>query len=58
MQKKDYLHFLEKTPSDSKVSILGIPLDIGKKNSGTELAPELIRKNGLSKMLEALDVEF
>ncbi len=58
MAKQDYLHFLEKTPSGVKLSILGIPLDIGKNNTGTELAPDLIRKNGLNKMLEALDVEF
>jgi arginase len=52
----DNLTFLENKPTIKHVSILGIPIDIGKDNVGTDQGPEHLRKHGLLEMLSAIRV--
>jgi arginase len=58
MKKINSLNFLEKNKAETEVSFLGIPLDIGKNNSGTDSAPDFIRDAGLKKMLESVGVKY
>lgn len=54
----DNLSFLEKTKLDNvKVSILGIPLDIGKDSVGTDEGPDHLRKTGLLEMFKFLNIQ-
>lgn len=54
----DALSFLEKSTSSKKVSILGVPLDLGKDAIGTDKAPEYVRSLGLTKMCEVNDISY
>jgi len=50
----DNLTFFEKTKLKGKVSILGVPIDIGKDAAGTSEVPNHLRKHGLGEMLSSL----
>lgn len=54
----DNMIFLEKPPIQYKVSVVGIPLDIGKDNMGTDEGPDALRKNGLLEMLAFLKTDY
>jgi arginase len=44
--------------SFDEVSLVGIPLDIGKDNVGTDEGPDHLRKNGLLEMLTFLKADY
>lgn len=48
----DNLSFLENNKLTGRLSVLGVPLDLGKDAGGTDLAPETLRNEGLISMLE------
>lgn len=48
----DNLSYLEKTLQITKVSVIGMPLDLGKDNIGTDLGPKVLREHGLVKVLQ------
>ncbi len=50
----DSLSFLENTPTTKNVSILGIPLDLGKDSIGTDAGVAAIRNAGLLEMFSFL----
>ena len=52
----DNLSLLETTPRAKQVSILGIPLDLGKDNIGTDAGVGAIRSQGLLEMFEFLKI--
>lgn len=52
----DSLSFLENKPTTKHVSVLGIPIDIGKDNVGTDEGPDHLRSHGLTEMLEHVGV--
>jgi arginase len=54
----DNLIFYEKKKLSGNVSVLGVPLDLGKDASGTELAPAYIRNSGLKKMCEEIGLSY
>lgn len=54
----DNLSFYEKKKLVGNVSVLGVPLDLGKDASGTEFAPGYIRNSGLKKMCEEIGLTY
>lgn len=54
MSSIDHLSFFERPRLSGDVSILGIPLDLGKDGSGTADAPQELRKAGLVSILKHL----
>lgn len=52
----NHLSILENPPITKPISLLGIPIDIGKDNEGTDAAPDYLRKNGLLGMFEFLNM--
>lgn len=50
--------FLENKPTKSSVSVLGIPIDIGKDNVGTDEGPDHLRKGGLKEMFNHIGIKF
>ncbi len=50
----DNLEFYESRKMSGDVSVLGVPLDLGKDATGTNLAPSYIRKFGLEEMCRSL----
>ncbi len=52
----DHLSFLENTPAVKNVSILGVPLDLGKDAIGTDLGVRALREAGLLEMFSFLGV--
>lgn len=54
----DNLTFLEHTPTAQAVTVIGIPLDVGKDNFGTEHGADYMRSQGLLKMLERIGVSY
>lgn len=48
----DSLIFYEKKKLVGNISVLGVPLDLGKDAEGTTLGPDYIRKCGLKKMFD------
>lgn len=54
----DNLIFYEKKKLSGSVSILGVPLDLGKDNSGTSLSPKFIRKAGLKEMIDDIGLKY
>lgn len=55
---EDNLIFYEKKKLVGNISVLGVPLDLGKDASGTELAPVYIRNSGLKKMCEEIGLSY
>lgn len=53
----DNLTFLEHKPTDKHVAVLGVPIDIGKDNVGTDEGPDHLRKYGLTQMLQQIGVQ-
>ncbi|MBI2037428.1 MAG: arginase [Candidatus Magasanikbacteria bacterium] len=51
---KDNLDFYENRKLSGDVSVLGVPLDLGKDATGTQLGPAYIRKHGLEEMCRTL----
>ncbi len=54
----DHLRVLENKPIITPISLLGVPIDIGKDNEGTDTGANYLRKNGLLGMLEFLKISF
>ncbi len=54
----DNLKFYEKKKLSGGVSVLGVPLDLGKDNVGTALGPKAIRKAGLPEMCEEIGLNY
>lgn len=54
----DNLKFYEKKKLSGKVSVLGVPVDLGKDSSGTDLGPKYIRKAGLQEMCEDIGLQY
>jgi arginase len=50
----DHLTFFEKPKLSGQVSLLGVPIDIGKDAAGTSEVPNHLRRHGLDLMLENL----
>lgn len=50
--KEDNLFFYEKRKLVGSISVLGVPLDLGKDNAGTASGPDYIRECGLQGMCE------
>ncbi|MFA6105823.1 MAG: arginase [Patescibacteria group bacterium] len=50
----DNLSFLERPKLNGEISIVGIPLDLGKDSVGTDKGPAALRKEGVSSMLEEI----
>lgn len=44
--------------SDKKVTIIGVPLDLGKEKLGVDMGPSAIRRAGLAHALTANGIEF
>lgn len=53
----DNLSFLEKKPRVTRASIIGVPLDLGKDNIGTDSGPKVVREHGLVSALRKAGVE-
>ncbi len=58
LMKLDNLSFLEKKPRVKQVTLLSIPLDLGKDNIGCDEGPARLHELGIQKMLsdQGLDV--
>lgn len=54
----DNLVFYEKQKLTGNISVLGVPLDLGKDTVGTYLAPEYIRNCGLRTMCENIGLLY
>ncbi len=54
----DNLSFLESTPTKQSVSVISIPLDVGKDTTGTDGGAKYLRENGLLSMLKNIGVSF
>lgn len=54
----DNLSFLENGPTKQAVSVISIPLDVGKDNTGTDGGAKYLRENGLLTMLKSIGVSF
>lgn len=54
----DNLLFYEKRKLLGNVSVLGVPLDLGKDAFGTDLAPKYFRKYGLKEMCEGIGLFY
>ncbi len=50
----DHLTFLENPQLYDSVAILGVPLDLGKDNAGTDSAPDHLRQHRLVEILTSL----
>lgn len=55
---QDQLAFFEHTPIKDPVSVLGVPLDVGKDSIGTDTAPDYLREQGLMRMLKATGILY
>lgn len=53
----DSLSFFEHKALGKSVSIIGIPLDVGKDTSGTDTAPAYLRESGMTRMLASVGIE-
>ncbi|MEK7131345.1 MAG: arginase [Patescibacteria group bacterium] len=56
--QNDNLVFYEKRKVLGNVSVLGVPLDLGKDSSGTDLGPKYLRKCGLKEMCEDVGLAY
>ncbi len=54
----DNMSFLEHAPTKQTVSVLGVPIDLGKDNIGTDEGADHLRKYGLSQMFANIGVTF
>ncbi len=54
----DNLIFYESRKVIGNVSVLGVPLDLGKDSTGTNFAPDYIRKCGLREMCESIGLLY
>jgi len=54
----DNLLFYEKRKVLGNISVLGVPLDLGKDSVGTALAPEYLRTCGLQQMCESIGLFY
>lgn len=54
----DQFSFFENQPVKKPITVLGVPLDVGKDATGTDTAPQYLRQEGLTRMLQGLQVEF
>src|SRR3989338_6846100 len=52
----DNLIFYEKNNVKGKITVFGVPIDLGKNDNGSGTAPNYLRDNGLMKMFA--DVGF
>ncbi len=52
----NHLTFLENTPTTRNVSVLGVPLDLGKENIGTDAGVAALRNAGLLEMFSFLGI--
>ena len=52
------LIFYEKRKVLGNVSVLGVPLDLGKDSSGTDSGPKYLRKCGLQEMCEDIGLAY
>lgn len=50
----DHLSFLEKPRQSGALSVLGVPIDIGKDGTGTQGIPDYLRQFGLPVILERI----
>jgi len=55
---EDNLTFYEKANLADKLSVIGIPLDIGKDGTGTAKAPGYLRSHGLLEMLDSIGLSW
>lgn len=55
---EDNLIFYEKRKLSGTVSVLGVPLDLGKDAAGTALGPKYLRKFGLKQMCEDIGLLY
>lgn len=55
---EDNLIFYEKRKLSGTVSVLGVPLDLGKDAVGTALGPKYLRKFGLKQMCEDIGLSY
>ncbi len=55
---EDNLTFYEKPTSSGEITIVGIPLDLGKDGTGTSAAPSYLRDNGLLEMLDSIGLRW
>ncbi|OGH80482.1 MAG: arginase [Candidatus Magasanikbacteria bacterium RIFCSPLOWO2_02_FULL_44_11] len=54
---QDNLSFLEKKQQLTRASLIGIPLDLGKDNIGTDAGPKKLRELGIVKSLTSAGVD-
>ncbi|HSR89155.1 MAG TPA: arginase [Candidatus Udaeobacter sp.] len=54
----DNLKFYENRKLIGNVSVLSVPLDLGKDSIGTQLGPEYIKKCGLKEMCESIGLFY
>ncbi len=54
----DNMSFLEHQPTTQPVSILGIPIDLGKDSIGTDEGPNHLRKSGLMQMFNHIGFKY
>lgn len=58
MSANDNLSLLENSPTRRAVSLLGIPIDLGKDNEGTDQGAEYLRANGFLEMFQRLNISY
>lgn len=54
----DSLKYFEHKPNASAITVIGVPLDLGKDSVGTDTGADYLRASGLTAMLKKIGVPF